>query len=335
VLGGGGAATGIESETDVSIKVNLSDSTQRIWQFGEDGNLTFPSGMTMGDLDGVEGIRGGVDSTIGILSQGTSGASVLQWVDDFEEATAVAAVVVNSLFAPNTGTVQIFTGDVGPAPEHSWTFGTDGALTLPTGGHIGPSGGKGAGTTYGGANDHLVSLTSYYNSGLYSSCVTAYADGTLNITAYNDGGPNPAKIWTFDNTGTLTFPDNTVQTTAYKSTSGSWTLATGSNTVSITVPLNGNYQMWVNGNVPNGIVEWNATVNVSNPNVPAIGSQYAWYYAAGNALVLTAIPDQIIGTVGVISTSSSYVGNTANVFTFGITNNSTSSQVINWGYTTL
>jgi hypothetical protein len=101
------------------------------------------------------------------------------------------------------------------------------------------------------------------------------------------------------------------------------------------VPLNGNYQMWVNGNIPNGIVEWNATVNVSNPNVPAIGSQYAWYYYMGNALVLTAIPDQIVGTVGVISTSSSYAGNTANVFTFGITNNSTSTQVVTWGYTTL
>jgi hypothetical protein len=136
-------------------------------------------------------------------------------------------------------------------------------------------------------------------------------------------------------TGGITFPDSTVQTTAYKSTSGSWTLATGSNTVSITVPLNGNYQMWVNGNIPNGIVEWNATVNVSNPNVPAIGSQYAWYYAMGNALVLDSIPDQIVGTAGVISTSSSYVGNTAHVFTFGITNNSTSTQVVNWGYTTL
>jgi hypothetical protein len=143
------------------------------------------------------------------------------------------------------------------------------------------------------------------------------------------------KTWTFSENGSLTFPDATVQTTAHKSTSGSWTLATGSNTVSITVPLNGNYQMWVNGNIPNGIVEWNATVNVSNTNVPAIGSQYAWYYVAGNALVLTAIPDQIVGTVGVISTSNSYVGNTANVFTFGITNNSTSTQVINWGYTTL
>jgi hypothetical protein len=112
-------------------------------------------------------------------------------------------------------------------------------------------------------------------------------------------------------------------------------LTPGANTVSITVAPGGNYTMWVNGNIPNGIVTWNATVNVSNPNVPAIGSQYAWYYAAGNALVLTAIPDQIVGTVGVISTSSSYAGNTANVFTFGITNNSTSTQVINWGYTTL
>jgi hypothetical protein len=103
------------------------------------------------------------------------------------------------------GKIQITTPSEG---NNVWEFGTDGALTLPNGGHIGPSGGKGQGTTYGAANDHLVSLTSYYNSGLYSSCVTAYADGTLNITAYNDGGPNPAKIWTFDNTGTLTLPDD-------------------------------------------------------------------------------------------------------------------------------
>jgi hypothetical protein len=51
--------------------------------------------------------------------------------------------------------------------------------------------------------------------------------------------------------------------------------------------------------------------------------------------VRTAIPNQIVGTVGVISTSSSYAGTASNVFAFGITNNSTSSQVINWGYTTL
>jgi hypothetical protein len=165
--------------------------------------------------------------------------------------------------------------------------------------------------------------------------VKVAADDQIYINVPNADTSGTSQLWTFGNTGTLTFPDSTVQTTAYKSSSGSWTLATGSNTVSITVPTNGNYTMWVNGNIPNGIVNWNATVNVSNTNVPAIGSQYAWYYALGNALVLTAIPDQIVGTVGVISTSNSYVGNTANVFTFGITNNSTSTQVIAWGYTTL
>jgi hypothetical protein len=159
------------------------------------------------------------------------------------------------------------------------------------------------------------------------------------------------QVWSFNSNGSVTFPDNTQQTTAYtgtvaysnitgapasvNKTSGSWILATGANTVSITVAPGGNYQMWVNGNVPNGIVEWNATVNVSNPNVPAIGSQYAWYYAAGNALVLTAIPNQIVGTAGVISSSTSYNGNTSNVFSFGITNNSASTQTVYWGYTTL
>jgi hypothetical protein len=159
-----------------------------------------------------------------------------------------------------------------------------------------------------------------------------------------------SKTWTFGTNGSLTFPDATVQTTAYtgtvaysnitgapasvNKTSGSWTLAPGANTVSITVAPGNNYQMWVNGNIPNGIVEWNATVNVSNANVPAIGSQYGWYYAAGNALVLTSMPAQIVGTAGVISTAT-VATTSSNVFTFGITNNSGSSQVINWGYTTL
>ena len=148
------------------------------------------------------------------------------------------------------------------------------------------------------------------------------------------------KTWTFSSTGTITFPDATVQSSAYvaanvvNKTSGSWTLSTGSNTVSITVTPGGNYQMWVNGNIPNGIVTWNATVSTSNTNVPVVGVQYGWYYAEGNALVLTSMPNQIVGTAGSISTAT-VATTSSNVFTFGITNNSTSSQVINWGYTTL
>jgi hypothetical protein len=89
--------------------------------------------------------------------------------------------------------------------------------------------------------------------------------------------------------------------------------------------------MWVNGNIPNGIVNWNATVTLSNTNVPAIGVQYGWYYLAGNALVLTSIPSQIVGTAGSIITTSPAVSN-SNTFTFDITNNSGSSQIIYYGY---
>ena len=112
---------------------------------------------------------------------------------------------------------------------------------------------------------------------------------------------------------------------------GSWTLSTGANTVSFTVTPGQSYVMWVNGNIPNGIVNWNATVTLSNSNVPVIGSQYGWYYAAGNALVLTSIPNQIVGTLGSISTSAPTVSN-SNTFTFGITNNSVTSQTIYYGY---
>jgi hypothetical protein len=112
---------------------------------------------------------------------------------------------------------------------------------------------------------------------------------------------------------------------------GSWTLTTGVNQVSFTVPAGQSYVMWVNGNIPNGIINWNATVTLSNNNVPVIGVQYGWYYAAGNALVLTSIPNQIIGTAGGISVLEPPVSNT-NTFSFEISNNSGSPQIIYYGY---
>ena len=123
-------------------------------------------------------------------------------------------------------------------------------------------------------------------------------------------------------------------TTSFPSkTTGTWTLPTGASTQSFTVDAGGSYSMWVNGNIPNGIITWNATVTLSNTNVPAVGSQYGWYYVDGNAIVLTSIPDQIIGTNGsIISSPSSYAPNTSNVFKFGITNNSGTTQTINYGY---
>jgi hypothetical protein len=92
--------------------------------------------------------------------------------------------------------------------------------------------------------------------------------------------------------------------------------------------------MWVKGNIPNGIITWNATLSISNTNVPAIGQQYAWNYTGGGSpILLTSIPDQIRGTVGTISTDATYAGITSNRFDFGISNTSGASQTVYYGYT--
>ena len=115
--------------------------------------------------------------------------------------------------------------------------------------------------------------------------------------------------------------------------SGSWTVTPGTNNYSFTVDSNNTYNLWVQGNIPNGIIVYNATVSVSNLNVPVIGVQYAWNYTGGGSpILLTSIPVQIIGTAGAISTASPAVGTTTNTFVFGIQNNTGSNVTVDYGY---
>jgi Major tropism determinant N-terminal domain len=125
-----------------------------------------------------------------------------------------------------------------------------GSLTLPTEGHIGPTKG---GTMLDGGNGYNASLTSFYSSGLYSSCVTANPNGTLNITAYNDGGPDPAKVWTFDADSTLTLPGDIKNGTAGLSfPSGGVYLTTNlddDNNALYFDPISHDAQLYVGGNI--------------------------------------------------------------------------------------
>jgi hypothetical protein len=161
--------------------------------------------------------------------------------------------------------------------------------------------------------------------------------GVITATSYNGSGSNLTGIVTYISAGSgISVNQNSgnVTITAVGSSEGSWTVSAGSGTYSFTVPANANYVMWVRGNIPSGICIWNATVSISNTNVPVIGNQYGWYYVDGNQLVLTAIPSQIIGTSGSIITSSPVVSNT-NTFSFGITNNSGTNQTVFYGYKTI
>jgi hypothetical protein len=85
-----------------------------------------------------------------------------------------------------------------------WTFGQDSELYLPTGGRLGVAG-KGWTGLDGGFGNPL-SLTSYYSSGMYASCITLSPNGTLTISTYGDGTGQLGN-WTFAG-NTLTLPNS-------------------------------------------------------------------------------------------------------------------------------
>jgi hypothetical protein len=125
-------------------------------------------------------------------------------------------------------------------------------------------------------------------------------------------------------------------TNVAQQTTGSWSVTAGTNTYSFTVPANATYAMWVRGNIPNGIIAWNATATVTNTNVPIVGQQFAWVYnGAGTPLDFVSIPNQFTGTGNAIVRSNVSPSITTNRFDFSINNTSGNTQIINYVYTTL
>jgi hypothetical protein len=238
---------------------------------------------------------------------------------------AGAATSIVSAYATNATIQTNATGTL-----KTWSFDNAGNLTLP---------GNTFAVNYANGTQVPVGVTQDITSNgamsimLYDGNIKYNNYATVEPSTGNIAGGN---ISASGNISANNFTGNggSLSNVATK-ISSSWTLASGNNTVSISVPLNGTYALWVNGNIPNGIITYTATAVVTNTNVPVLGEQYGWYYAVGNALVFTSIPDQFVGTVGSISNVNTYVGNTANVFTFGITNNSGNTAVVNYGYTKL
>jgi hypothetical protein len=154
------------------------------------------------------------------------------------------------------------------------------------------------------------------------------------------------KTWTFGNNGNLTFPNSTVQTTAWTGsvaysnvtgtpqTTGSWTVTTGTNTYSFEVTAGATYVMWVRGSTDNGVISWNATVTITNANLPVLGQQQAYAYSgAGTLLDFTSLPSQIIGTAGAVTRSGTLLSEPAGLFEFGIDNTSGASVTVYYGWT--
>jgi len=109
---------------------------------------------------------------------------------------------------------------------------------------------------------------------------------------------------------------------------------TGTSTQNFTVSPSNTYLMWVDCNIPNGILAWNATATVTNTNVPVVGYQYAWVYNGGGTPIdFTSIPNQFIGTANTIVRNSTAPSATTNRFDFGINNTSGNAVTVRYGYT--
>jgi hypothetical protein len=107
----------------------------------------------------------------------------------------------------------------------------------------------------------------------------------------------------------------------------------GNSTQSFTVAASETYYLWVDCNIPNGILAWNATGTVTNTNVPVVGAQYAWVYDGGGTPIdFTSIPNQFVGTANTIVRSNVAPSSTTNRFDFGINNTSGGSVTVRYGW---
>ena len=112
---------------------------------------------------------------------------------------------------------------------------------------------------------------------------------------------------------------------------GSWNVPNGTNNFTIGLSP-GTYIIWVNGNIPNGIITYNALVTITNTNVPVAGNYSSWVYTGGNTpLDFFSLPDQIVGS-GTTARSSIYSGSNSNNFIFGIRNTTSTTYQVNYGY---
>ena len=190
----------ITSEGNINIEINLSDSTLRRWQFGEDGALTLPAGGTILNSSGqpyvygVSSINTSVTTSIftdasgdyqyGTLSydyavNGVSNSFSIEYsrplvggnVDINVGNTIVNGDLTLSGDIRSEGNINIDI-NLSDSTLRRWQFGEDGHLTLPAGGDIKDS--TGTSVLGGGSGSSLV-------NGAYT--VSLGSTGTLTVPA--------------------------------------------------------------------------------------------------------------------------------------------------------
>ena len=280
-----------------NIVINSNDAAGNSaqWTFGANGNLTVPGGIV------------------------GSGASPAPYLSGFDSVSAITLSATGNVTGGNLVTA-----------------GSGGAITM-TGGNITGAGNISAGN---------ISATGNVTAGNISAGSGTITGGNINGANFNgnvafgtgivvgSGNITGGNISATGNVTAVNFFGNgaTLSNVATQVT-GSWTVPVGNSTQSFTVSPNNTYYLWVDSNIANGIITWNATATVTNTNVPVVGAQYAWVYSGGGTPIdFTSIPNQFVGTANTILRSSVAPSATTNRFDFGINNTSGNAVTVRYGY---
>ena len=174
----------IRSEGNINIDINLSDSTLRRWQFGEDGNLTLPTGGSIADAVGnaVIGSNSGTVSiyTLEVMNFTQLAPSNYLWITN----QYYSGSLLTSTFGSISGTAVGTTHPVVGLTQLSTSGRGSGAIFQVT-------------VYYNGSSTTYINVGIYYNDG-NQQYGTGYAVGdTVTIAGADLGGTTPANNLTF------------------------------------------------------------------------------------------------------------------------------------------
>jgi hypothetical protein len=309
-------SSNVTVNTDGNVTIQANTSTPHVWKFDSSGNLNVPQGGYIG----AAGVKG--DGTM--LTGGAGNVASL--------TSFYANGFYAGCFTANPdGNVNITTY-TGNGIAGQWTFDTTGNLTLPAGGNLvlasGGIVGDGASPApYLSGFDSVSAITLSASGNVTGgNLITSGSAGNITMTGGNITGANVVTANSFVGNGaTLSNVATTFEST--------WTVPTGNSTQSFTVTPSNTYYMWVDCNIPNGILTWNATATITNTNVPVVGAQYAWVYTGGGTPIdFTSIPNQFVGTSNTIVRSSTAPSATTNRFDFDINNASGNAVTVRYGW---
>jgi hypothetical protein len=345
-----GPSFGVAPSANSSVYIQPTIDSATIYQFSgaamsAPGNISAVGNVTGNYILGNGSQLTGLPATYG-------NANVADFLDSFgSNAIITTGNITGGNLISSTGIVgniELIMGNVANASATKTRILSDGAFSyIQTGNGTAGTTGNIVFSPYQSPTQRVVINTASGNVTATGNVTAQNFIGNISITGNVQGTTANVTLvagsysTVFDNTGNLTLPGNTFAVNYANNTPvnvvtrfvGTWTVPVGNSTQSFTVSPNNTYNMWVEGNIPNGIIVWNATATITNTNVPVAGAQYAWVYSGGGTPIdFTSIPNQFVGTSNTIVRSSVAPSATTNRFDFGINNTSGTAQTVRYGW---